>query len=173
MSYNDTISRYIRSDRPDNPFIKWFIVYTFIGIFCGWLGGMVMSFLVLDQRKEKNIGFILNNPYQKDTCVLHKNDESPLKKNRIFSLQPIITNFNSSPKNWLRLDIAVICEDIPDDVFLETMHQDIMDYVHTVSLQQITGPQGFLYFKEDIKERLKLRSKGFISNVIVRTFIIA
>ncbi|WCM58663.1 flagellar basal body-associated FliL family protein [Candidatus Liberibacter asiaticus] len=172
MSYDDTTSQYIRGNQ-HKLFVTWCVVYTFIGIFCGWLGGIVMLFLFAGQKEEKYQKFILNNFYDNSVRSVHTGDTISLKKLQIFSLQPIITNFDSSPKDWLRLDIALICKDIPDKVFLETLHQDIMAYIRTVSIKQITGAQGFRYFKEDIEERVKLRSQGFVSSVIFRTFIIA
>jgi flagellar FliL protein len=54
----------------------------------------------------------------------------------------------------------------------EDIHQDIMAYVRTVSLQQLEGPRGFQYLKDDIQERVDLRSQGRISKVMFRTFVI-
>ncbi len=54
----------------------------------------------------------------------------------------------------------------------KTVQNDITAYLKTVSLQQIEGPRGFEYLKDDIKERVDLRSEGKISDVIVRTFVI-
>ena len=54
----------------------------------------------------------------------------------------------------------------------EQIHQDIAAYLKTVSLQQIQGPRGFQYLKDDIEERVDLRSEGRVTNVIFRTFVI-
>lgn len=54
----------------------------------------------------------------------------------------------------------------------EDIHQDIMAYVRTVSLQQLEGPRGFQYLKDDIQERVDLRSQGRVSKVMFRTFVI-
>ena len=54
----------------------------------------------------------------------------------------------------------------------EDIHQDILAYVRTVSLQQIEGPRGFQYLRDDIQERVDLRSAGRVSKVMFRTFVI-
>ncbi|MEG8098973.1 flagellar basal body-associated FliL family protein [Candidatus Liberibacter brunswickensis] len=173
MSHDDVHSQYIINNQSHNFSFKWFVVFTFIGIFCGWLGGIIIFILVPDKGKENPLRLMLNNFYNNGARFLHVNNTFPLKKKQIITLQPIITNFDSSPKNWIRLDLSLMCNDIPDEFFVETLHQDIMAYVRSLSINQITGPQGFQYFKEDIKELVKLRSNGFISNIILRTFIVA
>ncbi|MNL50951.1 Flagellar basal body-associated protein FliL [compost metagenome] len=54
----------------------------------------------------------------------------------------------------------------------EQIHQDIAAYLKTVSLQQIQGPRGFQYLRDDIQERVDLRSDGRVTNVMFRTFVI-
>ena len=60
----------------------------------------------------------------------------------------------------------------PDPKIAEDVHQDILAYLRTVSLQQIEGPRGFQYLKDDIQERVDLRSEGRVSKVMFRTFVI-
>ena len=54
----------------------------------------------------------------------------------------------------------------------EAVHQDIMAYLRTVSLQQVEGPRGFQYLKDDLQERVDLRSEGRVSKVMFRTLVI-
>ena len=61
---------------------------------------------------------------------------------------------------------------LPDVVLAEEIHQDIMAYMRTVSLQQVQGPRGFQYLREDLQERVDLRSEGRVTNVMFRTFVI-
>ena len=50
--------------------------------------------------------------------------------------------------------------------------KDIMAYLRTVSLQQVEGPRGFQYLKDDLQERVDLRSEGRVSKVMFRTLVI-
>jgi flagellar FliL protein len=47
-----------------------------------------------------------------------------------------------------------------------------MSYLRTVSLQQIEGPRGFQYLRDDLRERVKLRSEGRVNDILFRTFVI-
>ncbi len=92
--------------------------------------------------------------------------------NGIVQLEPITTNLAYPSENWIRLEVALQFNGAPDVTMSEQIHQDIAGYLKTVSLQQIQGPRGFQYLKDDIQERVDLRSEGRVTNVIFRTFVI-
>lgn len=92
--------------------------------------------------------------------------------NGILQLEPITTNLAYPTENWVRLELALLFKGPPDAPLAEQIHQDIAAYLRTVSLQQIQGPRGFEYLKDDIQERVDLRSEGRVTNVIFRTFVI-
>ncbi len=92
--------------------------------------------------------------------------------NGILQLEPITTNLAYPTENWIRLELALLFNGPPDAPMAERIHQDIAAYLRTVSLQQIQGPRGFQYLKDDIQERVDLRSEGRVTNVIFRTFVI-
>ncbi|MCX8996108.1 flagellar basal body-associated FliL family protein [Rhizobiaceae bacterium BDR2-2] len=87
-------------------------------------------------------------------------------------LEPITTNLAYPAENWIRLEVALTFNGVPDAPLAETIHQDILAYLKTVSLQQIQGPRGFQYLREDLQERVDLRSQGRVSKVLFRTFVI-
>jgi flagellar FliL protein len=92
--------------------------------------------------------------------------------NGIVELEPITTNLAYPSENWVRLEVALQFDGAPDVTLAETIHQDIAAYLKTVSLQQIQGPRGFQYLRDDIEERVDLRSEGRVTNVMFRTFVI-
>ncbi|MDQ0319158.1 flagellar FliL protein [Pararhizobium capsulatum DSM 1112] len=92
--------------------------------------------------------------------------------NGILQLEPITTNLAYPTENWIRLELALLFNGPPDAPMAEQIHQDIAAYLRTVSLQQIQGPRGFQYLKDDIQERVDLRSEGRVTNIIFRTFVI-
>jgi flagellar FliL protein len=103
--------------------------------------------------------------------------EEPLPKiateaNGIVELEPITTNLAYPSENWLRIVVALQFKGVPDVGLAETIHQDIAAYLKTVSLQQIQGPRGFQYLRDDIQERVDLRSEGRVTKVMFRTFVI-
>ncbi|MGG7516272.1 flagellar basal body-associated FliL family protein [Allorhizobium undicola] len=90
----------------------------------------------------------------------------------VLQLDPITTNLAYPSESWIRLEVALVFKGAADAGLAESIHQDIMSYMRTVSLQQIQGPRGFEYLREDIQERVDLRSEGRVSKVIFRTFVI-
>jgi flagellar FliL protein len=92
--------------------------------------------------------------------------------NGVVALEPITTNLAYPSENWIRLEVALVFKGPPEANLAETIHQDILAYLRTVSLQQIEGPRGFQYLKDDIQERVDLRSQGKVSKVLLRTFVI-
>ncbi|KAA0699511.1 flagellar basal body protein FliL [Neorhizobium sp. P12A] len=92
--------------------------------------------------------------------------------NGIVQLEPITSNLAYPSENWVRLEVALMFKGPPDVKMAEDIHQDILAYIRTVSLQQIEGPRGFQYLRDDIQERVDLRSEGRVSKVMFRTFVI-
>ncbi len=90
----------------------------------------------------------------------------------VVQLDPITTNLAYPSENWIRLEVALQFDGLPDPKLAEQIHQDIAAYLKTVSLQQIQGPRGFQYLRDDIQERVDLRSDGRVTNVMFRTFVI-
>lgn len=87
-------------------------------------------------------------------------------------LEPITTNLAYPSTNWIRLEVALAFKGAPELTMAENIHQDILAYMRTVSLQQIEGPRGFQYLKDDIEERIDLRSQGKVAKVMFRSFVI-
>jgi flagellar FliL protein len=94
------------------------------------------------------------------------------EETNVVQLEPITTNLAFPSDNWVRLEVALMFKDKPDPKLAETIHQDILVYLRTVTLQQIEGPRGFQYLKEDLEDRADLISEGKISNILFRTFVI-
>ena len=92
--------------------------------------------------------------------------------NGVIQLEPITTNLAFPADRWVRLEVALLFKDKPDVKLAETIHQDIAVYLRTVSLQQIEGPRGFQYLKEDLEERTDMISEGKVSRLMFRTFLI-
>lgn len=90
----------------------------------------------------------------------------------VIELEPITTNLAYPAENWVRLEVAVLFTDQADVDMAGMVHQDILAYLRTVSLQQIEGARGFQHLREDLVERAVLRSDGKVSNLMFRTFVI-
>lgn len=95
-----------------------------------------------------------------------------LEAGHVVALDPITTNLGYPSENWVRLEVSLIFDTAPDGALAGAIHQDILAYLRTVSLQQIEGARGFQHLREDLAERAALRSDGKVSRLLFRTFVI-
>lgn len=93
-------------------------------------------------------------------------------RDNVFPLEPITTNLSYPSENWIRIEVSLVFSGNADAELADQIHQDILSYLRTVSLQQIEGPRGFQYLRDDLRERVKLRSEGRVNDLLFRTFVI-
>ncbi|MDF1608860.1 flagellar basal body-associated FliL family protein [Hoeflea sp. YIM 152468] len=99
-------------------------------------------------------------------------DAQDKPRQNLVALEPITTNLSYPSDNWIRIEMSLLFEDQPDNALADRIHQDTLAYLRTVSLQQIEGPRGFQYLRDDLRERVKLRSEGRVNDILLRTFVI-
>lgn len=90
----------------------------------------------------------------------------------LITLDPITSNLAYPAENWVRLEVSLVFEGEADQALGRAIHQDILAYLRTVSLQQIQGARGFQHLREDLVERARLRSEGKVTDIMFRTFVI-
>ncbi|QSZ55856.1 flagellar basal body-associated FliL family protein [Rhizobium sp. ZX09] len=143
------------------------VILTLLGAGGGWLvGGMIAPKIA---ATEAHATAAAGGHGEKKEEGVEKIAAEP---NRIVQLDPITTNLAYPSTNWVRLEVALMFKGPVEVGLAEDIHQDIIAYVRTVSLQQLEGPRGFQYLKDDIQERVDLRSQGRVSKVMFRTFVI-
>jgi flagellar FliL protein len=133
----------------------------------GWFLGQMLSPVVNVPKKPEPVATEEKSKKPDDGLPMLSADETGVTQ-----LEPILTNLAYPSDKWVRLDIALMFKDKPDPKLAEAIHQDIMLYLRTVTLQQIEGPRGFQYLKEDLQDRADLISDGKISKILFRTFVI-
>ncbi|MEQ8481924.1 MAG: flagellar basal body-associated FliL family protein [Hoeflea sp.] len=93
-------------------------------------------------------------------------------RENLIPLDPITTNLSYPSDSWIRIEVSLLFGGAPDQALADQIHQDVLTYLRTVSLQQIEGPRGFQYLRDDLRERVKLRSEGRVNDILFRTFVI-
>ena len=91
------------------------------------------------------------------------------------ALDPITTNLAAPDHSWIRLEVSVrpLKEGEQDrDELLKQIHEDILGFLRTLSLAQIQGPSGFQHMREDLNERVKIRSHGTIGQVLIHSLLV-
>lgn len=141
---------------------------TLIGGVGGWFVGNMLAPQVEPQKVEKAVEETTAEGEEKDEGL----PKLATEENGVVQLEPITTNLAFPTDRWVRLEVALLFKDKPDAKLAETIHQDIAVYLRTVSLQQIEGPRGFQYLKEDLEERADMISEGKVARLMFRTFLI-
>jgi flagellar protein FliL len=146
-------------------------VVTLVGAGGGWfLGGMIApkDLAAEAAAKQAAAAGAHGEPGKADAGLPRVSTEAA----GVYLLEPITTNLAYPSENWIRLEVALAFKGAPELAMAESIHQDILAYMRTVSLQQIEGPRGFQYLKDDLEERIDLRSQGKVAKVMFRSFVI-
>ena len=163
------------------PLIAALAVLTLVGGGGGWfIGGMLAAKLQPEAAAAKAAADKEAEAAAKEAAGKKGEEKKPgdglpkisTEANGVVQLEPITTNLAYPSENWIKLDVALLFNGPPDVKLAESIHQDILGYLRTVSLQQIEGPRGFEYLRDDIQERVDLRSEGRVAKVMFRTFVI-
>ncbi len=146
------------------------VVLTVVGGGGGWAIGTMLAPKV--KQAEEAVAAAeapaAHGDAKKEEGLPHVSTEA----NGVVALEPITTNLAYPSENWIRVEVALMFNGPPDVKIAEDVHQDILAYLRTVSLQQVEGPRGFQYLKDDLQERVDLRSEGRVSKVMFRTLVI-
>jgi flagellar protein FliL len=102
----------------------------------------------------------------------HEGEAENKPRENLIPLDPITTNLSYPSDSWIRIEVSLLFGGAPDQALADQIHQDVLTYLRTVSLQQIEGPRGFQYLRDDLRERVKLRSEGRVNDILFRTFVI-
>ena len=148
------------------------IALSLVGAGGGWvIGGMlapkVEEHKAAEEAKKEEAGEV----DAKAEGAEGKGGESPAKST-LYPLDAVTTNLSYPSDNWIRIEVSLEFTGAVDEDLARDIHQDMMSYLRTVSLQQIEGPRGFQYLREDLRERVRLRSEGRINDLLFRTFVI-
>ena len=148
------------------------VVVSVMAVGAGWfLGGMLGKSGSADQmaaapktkadskKKEKKT----ENPEQ-----VQQTSNGPL-----LVLEPIIVTLRKSDNTFLRLELAIVGNE--DAEFGEETRlqigSEVAAYAQTLTLQQISGPSGYLHFREDILDRAKLSTDGQVKDVYILSMV--
>ncbi|MDO9426190.1 MAG: flagellar basal body-associated FliL family protein [Methylobacterium sp.] len=147
----------------------------------GWIAVLALVSLVAIGTGG-GLGLYLLSTVEKAVDVKTKDAESKavkvLKYTGDLSLRPVgsvVTNLADSGDTWVRLESSVVFKTgaVPNpDVALAEIRADIVAYLRTVSLRQIEGASGLQHLREDLNERVALRTKGQVRELIVEMLVV-
>ncbi|MDB5641938.1 MAG: flagellar basal body-associated protein FliL [Hyphomicrobiales bacterium] len=93
----------------------------------------------------------------------------------IKNLQPLITNIMLPTDLWVRLEAAIVYDqaEVDDpDIMLTEISGDLMAYLRTLTLREMQGADGLMFVRQDMRERINLRTKGLARDIIIQTLVV-
>lgn len=102
-------------------------------------------------------------------------------KEQVVGLDPILVTLAGPQKSWARLELSVVIatpqkeeKGEKDDraTLLKVMSEDLMSFLRTVPLSHVESSVGLEYLREDLSEIARLRSKGQVRGVVLRSLVV-
>ena len=93
----------------------------------------------------------------------------------IFELKPIVASLTFPADVWVRLEASVVVDPMPpkeSELLLATVTEDVHAFLRTLSLPQLQGAAGLENLREDLQDRLLVRSKGHVHEVFIRGLVL-
>jgi flagellar FliL protein len=90
-------------------------------------------------------------------------------------LEAVVANLASPSDTWVRLETAMIFKNgaiANPEVTAAELRQDILAYVRTVKLGQLEGPSALQHLREDLNERVQLRTDNQVSELVILTLVV-
>lgn len=147
----------------------------------GWILGVALTSLVAIGTGG-GLGMYLLSTVEKAVDVKKKDEEDKAVKVLKYtgdlalrSVGSVVTNLADTTDAWVRLESSVVFQTgaVPNpDVALAEIRADILAYLRTVTLKQIEGASGLMHLREDLNERVALRTKGQVRELIVEMLVV-
>lgn len=90
-------------------------------------------------------------------------------------LQPLITNIAMPPDLWVRLEATIVYDQAEIDnpeVMMTELSGDLLGYLRTLTLREIQGSDGLMFLRQDLKERVALRTQNKVRDIVIQTLVV-
>lgn len=93
----------------------------------------------------------------------------------LVKIPAVVANLASPDDVWVRIEASIIVADTEiesPDVLAGEIAEDILGYLRTLPLEQIEGPSGLLHLREDLTDRVAIRSNDRVRELIIETLVV-
>jgi flagellar FliL protein len=142
-------------------FLGGMLILTGFATGAGGLAGMQVAARLAAPKAETTAGQSFKGRYAENATLK--------------PLPPIITNLANPTNTWVRLEASIVIEREAEgeaSALLAGIAEDFVAFLRTVSLQQIEGPSGFQNLREDLSDRLRVRTQGKARDLVIQAFIV-
>lgn len=91
------------------------------------------------------------------------------------TLPPIVTNLAAPEKTWVRLEASIVLAPDPGgdpSEIAARVAEDTVAYLRTTTLAQIQGATGFQSLREDLKDRVRIRTGGKVRDLVIQALVV-
>ncbi|MFE1600202.1 flagellar basal body-associated FliL family protein [Methylobacterium sp. ID0610] len=146
----------------------WIAILALLTLVAGGTGGALGYYFL--STVEKAVDAKKQEEHDKATKVLAYTGDLSTR-----SVGPLVSNLADSGDTWIRFEGSIIYKTgaiQTPDIAVAEIRQDILAYLRTVSLAQVEGASGLQHLREDLNERVQLRTKGAVRELVVETLIV-
>ena len=95
----------------------------------------------------------------------------------VVKLRPVTTNLREPFRSWVRLEGALIVKGKEvDEKALEELgalvQQDVLAYLRTLALKDLEGASNLAFLRDDLNERVRLRSEGRAAEFVILSLVV-
>jgi flagellar FliL protein len=158
-----------KSDGTARKVLAWLGALTVLTLLAGGVGAALG--LHLTAEAEKAVAERAKQEQDSKTPSSVKYSGDMVLRN----LPPIITNLAAPTDTWIRLETSMVFANGAlqnPDVTAAEIRQDVVAYARTVSLSQLQSPSALQHLREDLNERVALRTGGKVAELIVETVVV-
>ena len=103
-----------------------------------------------------------------------KDAKEAMPSGELVQLAPIITNLAQPSGKYIRLEGAILVEPGYADakILAAQVGEDVIMLLKTLVLAQIQGASGLNHLREDINERVRVRSEGKAHEFIIQSLVV-
>jgi flagellar FliL protein len=90
-------------------------------------------------------------------------------------LAPIVTNLAAPANAWVRIEAALVLEQkaaLSAEPLIGAITEDILAFLRSVTARQMEGAAGLRNLREDLTERIAVRSKGLVRDIVIETLVV-
>lgn len=141
------------------------LAITALAVGAGVLSGMRIAGTVetnVKKRIEATPPSVLVDPAMTGDVVLKR-------------LAPIVTNLAAPANTWVRIEASLVMERksaTNTEPLLAAITEDMLAFLRSVSARQIEGAAGLKSLREDLSERIAIRSKGLVRDLVIETLVV-
>ncbi len=94
---------------------------------------------------------------------------------KIVPLPPVLTTLAAPEGKWIRLEGSILTKpgtEKAPEMLADMAGEQILAYLHTVRLEQLQGPSGFLALRDDLNETVRSLSRGDVRAVLIHGLLV-